>query len=151
MHPFYPAQAELRSQQHHSTMLRVKERSNLAHEIQEQRYAKALEGLENGTNKTLGEAAVSNQLSKSKLGTLEKWTAVLHPYIGGSLIITRFTSIRPSTVASLIITRFAQLGRPHALFHGAVDPLMHTQTTCINRTHSHTPTCINRTHTHICA
>ena len=49
-------------------MPRVKERSNLAHEIQEQRYAKALNGLEDGTYKTLGEAAVSNQLSKSSLG-----------------------------------------------------------------------------------
>ena len=49
-------------------MPRVKERSNLAHEIQEQRYAKGLKGLEDGTYKTLSEAAVSNQLSKSSLG-----------------------------------------------------------------------------------
>ena len=66
--PTYPARAGLVSQQHHSTMLQVKQRSNLAHELQEQRYAKALKGLEDGTYKTLGKAAVSNELSKSSLG-----------------------------------------------------------------------------------
>ena len=49
-------------------MPRVKERSKVAHEVQEQCYAKALEGLDDGTYRTLGEAAESNHLSKSSLG-----------------------------------------------------------------------------------
>ena len=56
------------SQQHHSTVPRVKERSNLAQEVREQRYAKALKGLEDGTYKTLSEVVVPNKLSKSSLG-----------------------------------------------------------------------------------
>ena len=68
VHLLHPARAELLSQQHHSTMPRVKERSNLAQEVREQRYAKALKGLEDGTYKTLSEVVVSKKLSKSSLG-----------------------------------------------------------------------------------
>ena len=49
-------------------MPRVKERSNIPNLTLEQRYSKALKGLEDGTYKSLASAAQANDLSKSSLG-----------------------------------------------------------------------------------
>ena len=49
-------------------MPRVKERSNIPNLTLEQRYSKALKGLEDRTYKTLASAAQANDLSKSSLG-----------------------------------------------------------------------------------
>ena len=49
-------------------MSRVKERSNIPKLTLEQRYSKALKGLEDGTYKPLASAAQANDLSRSSLG-----------------------------------------------------------------------------------
>ena len=49
-------------------MPQVKERSNIPNITLEQRYSKALKGLEDGTYKSLASAAQANDLSKSGLG-----------------------------------------------------------------------------------